>query len=130
MNPPQPVRLLVCDPDPQCRKMIEDYLRDSSFRVYFTSPSEPFEITLSRHSPLCAVIMDLSNPAKRSCGAMMAAVKKASPGAEVIFLSRLADEILWSEVLSMGAYDLLPKPVERMEFLRSVFGAVHDSEAA
>jgi FixJ family two-component response regulator len=61
---------------------------------------------------------------------MVAAVKHSSPSAEIIFLSRLADEMLWSQVLSVGAYDLLPKPVERKELLRTVLGAVQHRDAA
>ncbi len=124
------LRLLVCDPDPKDQEMIQDYLKDSPVMVFFTSQAEPFERTLSQHSPFNAVVIDLSNPAKRSCDALVSAVKHVTPGAEVIFLSRLADEMLWSQVLSLGAYDLLPKPPERQEFLRTVFGAIHHSHEA
>jgi DNA-binding NtrC family response regulator len=130
MNPEKQLRLLVFDPDPQDQKMIREFLRDSSIRVYFTSPSESLETTLSNHSPFHAVVIDLSSPVKRSCDALFAAVKEASPNAQVIFMSRLADELMWSQVLEMGAYDLLPKPPERTEFLRTVFSAVQHIEAA
>lgn len=124
------LRLLVCDPDPQDQKIIEEYLRDSSIRVIFASTSEPFEDTLSNHSPLHAVVIDLSNPRRKSCTALVEAVKQVTPSTQVIFMSRLADEMLWSEVLEMGAYDLLPTPPERAEFLRTVFSAVHHTCAA
>jgi DNA-binding NtrC family response regulator len=130
MNLEKQLRLLVCDPDPQDQKMIREYLRDSSIGVYFTSPSESLETTLSNHAPFHAVVIDLSNPVKRSCDALFAAVKEVSPSAQVIFMSRLADELLWSQVLEMGAYDLLPKPPERTEFLRTVFSAVQHTAAA
>ncbi|MBZ5497103.1 MAG: response regulator [Acidobacteriia bacterium] len=130
MNQEKQLRLLVCDPDPQGQKMIKEYLRDSSIRVFFTSPSEPFEVTLTKHSPFNAVVIDLSNPAKRSCDVLVSAVKQVAPSAEVIFMSRLADEMLWSQVLALGAYDLLAKPPERTEFLRTVFGAVQHIQAA
>jgi DNA-binding NtrC family response regulator len=124
------LRLLVCDPDPQDRAMIEEFLRNSSISAFFTSASEPLESMLSKHSPFHAVVIDLSNSVKRSCVDMVAAVKQAAPSAQVIFMSRLADEMLWSQVLEMGAYDLLPKPPERSEFLRSVFSAVQRVPAA
>jgi DNA-binding NtrC family response regulator len=130
MKAEKQLRLLVCDPDPQDQKMIREFLRDSSIRVFFTSPSEPLDMTLSNHSPFHAVVIDLSNPVRRSCDALFAAVKEASPSAQVIFMSRLADEMMWSQVLAIGAYDLLPKPPERQEFLRTVFGAVQNVQAA
>lgn len=38
--------------------------------------------------------------------------------ASVVVVSRLADERLWQEVLSHGAFDLLPVPIEAPEMLR------------
>ena len=123
-------RVLVCEPDPHSQEIIREYLQGSSIKVFFTSPVEPFENTLAKHSPFHAVIIDLSNPAKGLCDNLVTAVKRVAPGAEVIFLSRLADEMLWSQVLALGAYDLLPTPPERREFLRTVFSAVRHPPAA
>jgi DNA-binding NtrC family response regulator len=130
MKAEKQLRLLVCDPDPQDQKMIREFLRDSSIRIFFTSPSEPLIDTLLKHSPLHAVVIDLSNPVRRSCNDLLAAVKETSPRTQVIFMSRLADEMMWSQVLAMGAYDLLPKPPERQEFLRTVIGAMQNIQAA
>jgi DNA-binding NtrC family response regulator len=130
MNPQKNWRVLVCEPDAQNQEMIRGYLQGSPIKAFFTSPAEPFENTLAKHSPFNAVVIDLSDPAKRSCYKLVDAVKRAAPGAEVIFLSRLADEMLWSQVLALGAYDLLPTPPERQEFLRTVLAAVHHTSAA
>jgi FixJ family two-component response regulator len=40
-----------------------------------------------------------------------------------IVTSRLADDRLWAEALNRGAYDVLAKPFERMELVRSVSSA-------
>jgi len=37
---------------------------------------------------------------------------------------------LWSQVLALGAYDLLPTPPERGEFLRTIYSAVRHPPAA
>ena len=42
---------------------------------------------------------------------------------QLIVTSRLADEKLWAEALNLGAYDVLAKPFERMELVRSVSSA-------
>ena len=130
MNSEKQLRLLVCESDPKGRQMIEEFLSDSPIKVFFTSPAEPFENTLAKHSPFNAVVIDLSSPVKRSCDALVSAVKRVAPGAEVIFLSRLADDVLWSQVLALGAYDLLPTPPERREFLRTGFNAIQSTHAA
>ena len=41
----------------------------------------------------------------------------------LIVTSRLADDKLWAEALNLGAYDVLAKPFERMELVRSVSSA-------
>jgi DNA-binding NtrC family response regulator len=40
------------------------------------------------------------------------------PYAQVVVTSRLADEQLWAEVLSRGAFDLLAQPLDQIEVLR------------
>ncbi len=129
MSTEKQVRLLVCDPDPGARQMIREFLNGSQIKVFFTSATEPLENTLAKNLPFNAVVIDLSNPSKR-CDTLVSAVKRVVPSAEVIFVSRFADEMLWSQVLNLGAYDLLPKPPEREEFLRTVFGAVRHQQAA
>ncbi len=52
-------------------------------------------------------------------------IKAARPGAEVVVLSRLADETLWRKALSFGACDLLPSPPQRGDFLMAVARAGH-----
>jgi DNA-binding NtrC family response regulator len=45
----------------------------------------------------------------------------ATPNApSLIVASRLADERLWAEALNLGAWDVLAKPFDRSEVLRSV----------
>jgi len=41
----------------------------------------------------------------------------------LVITSRLADERLWSEILNRGAWDLLSKPFDRNELVRSVRSA-------
>ena len=48
----------------------------------------------------------------------------------LIVASRLADDRLWSEALNLGAWDVLAKPFDRIEVIRSVHSAWrrwHDS---
>jgi DNA-binding response OmpR family regulator len=47
-------------------------------------------------------------------------IKDLSHPPSLIVTSRLADERLWAEALNLGAWDVLTKPFDRMEVLRSV----------
>lgn len=44
---------------------------------------------------------------------------RVRPGTRVVFLSRLADDQMWIDVLETGGFDLLIKPFQAME-IRSV----------
>jgi DNA-binding response OmpR family regulator len=41
----------------------------------------------------------------------------------LIVTSRLADERLWAEALNLGAYDVLAKPFDKREVIRTVTAA-------
>ena len=51
---------------------------------------------------------------------MLRAIRRFQDSPEVIVTSRLADDRLWAEALNLGAYDVLTKPFDRHEVLRSV----------
>ena len=51
---------------------------------------------------------------------MLESVRDLSYPPSLIVTSRLADERLWVEALNLGAWDVLAKPFERSEVLRSV----------
>jgi DNA-binding response OmpR family regulator len=42
---------------------------------------------------------------------------------QLVVASRTADDYLWSEVLNMGGYDVLPRPLEKDELERVVAAA-------
>ena len=42
---------------------------------------------------------------------------------ELVVTSRMADEHLWAEVLNLGAYDVLARPLDREEVERVIAGA-------
>ena len=51
---------------------------------------------------------------------MLEAARLLPNSPSLIVTSRLADDRLWAEALNLGAYDVLAKPFERMELIRSV----------
>lgn len=44
----------------------------------------------------------------------------------LIVTSRLADDLLWAEVLNLGGYDVLAQPIDSAEVCRVVFLAWHE----
>lgn len=54
--------------------------------------------------------------------------RKRSDVTPVIVVSRLADEELWAEVLCLGGYDVIAKPIDVLEFARVIRArSVHDA---
>jgi DNA-binding NarL/FixJ family response regulator len=51
---------------------------------------------------------------------MLENIKFLSHPPALIVTSRLADDRFWSEVMSVGAWDVLPKPFERTEIIRTI----------
>lgn len=49
------------------------------------------------------------------------------PGTKIIVVSRLADNRLWSEVLNLGGYDVLPAPLDEREVSYVLGSACRDS---
>ncbi len=56
---------------------------------------------------------------------MLDRLKRLSPVPTFIVTSRLADERLWIDALESGAWDVLAKPFDRNEVLRSLISGWH-----
>jgi DNA-binding response OmpR family regulator len=54
---------------------------------------------------------------------VLEAVRDLPHPPSIIVTSRLVDDRLWAEVLNLGAWDVLVKPFERLEVVRSVKSA-------
>jgi len=55
---------------------------------------------------------------------VLAEVADISTRPLVVVTSRLADDQLWSEVLNLGAYDVLSKPFVALEVTRTINAAL------
>jgi DNA-binding NtrC family response regulator len=51
---------------------------------------------------------------------LLESIKLLSHPPALIITSRLADDRLWSEAMSLGAWDVLPKPFHRTELVRTI----------
>jgi len=116
-------RLLVIGADFQDRNTVSDALETESCELVFQDSLGPLDEHLVTSAPFNAVLIDLSHPIE-SCFDMLASIRRERPQTEVIFLSRLADEALWIESIQRGAYDFLPKPLDRSELRRIVTNAI------
>jgi DNA-binding NtrC family response regulator len=54
---------------------------------------------------------------------LLAAAGRSERPPNVIVASRLADDYLWAEVLNLGGYDVLAKPLDRCEVIHALTSA-------
>ena len=116
-------RILVADSDGQANQMVSAVLHSNHCDLVFvSSPGELLE-TFVDGLPFDAVLLELMNPVQESLD-LLSFIKDKSPTTEVIMISWLADEDLWIESIQRGAYDYLPKPLDRKELQRVMTNAL------
>lgn len=76
----------------------------------------PQDAVPKEHFPANVIVCDVDTI---DWGEALALFRERQPGSPVVFLTRLADEQLWIQMLDAGVYDLLEKPY-RAEDLRWV----------
>jgi DNA-binding NtrC family response regulator len=116
-------RLLVVDSDKQIQRTVSDSLEGDSFEVVFEDSLEKLEQLLLANSSFNAVLIDFYRPVDKFFD-FLSRIKEVCPKTEVIFTSWLKEEDLWIESIQRGAYDYLPKPLDRQELQRIVTNAV------
>lgn len=115
--------LLVIGADAEDRVTVSDAFQADAYEIVFCDSLDARDTRLLDDRSFDACIIELSHPVE-TCFDLLATIKRKCPLAEVIILSRLADEDLWIESIQRGAYDFLPKPLDRKELQRIVTNAV------
>lgn len=76
--------------------------------------SQAFELLRDNYSPVAICESQLPDGARKEVLSQLSLM--ACPPALVV-ASRLADEALWAEVLNLGGYNVLAKPLDRKEVI-------------
>ena len=115
------------DSDPQARELVSETLQLDGCEVVSEESPAQLEKILLEHSPLDAILIDFTGPAERNFD-LIRLVKEICPWTKTIFISRLTDVNLWIESIQRGAYDYLPKPLDRNELRRVVRNALEKTQ--
>lgn len=108
--------------------MICNALQAEVHELVFRDSLAPLDECLLEGGPFDVIIIDLHHPVE-ACFGLLATIKRMCPRTEVIFLSRWADEDLWIESIQRGAYDFVPKPLDRRELHRILTNAIEKNRA-
>ena len=110
------ITVAVLDPkDPVTAKSVKDALREYQSVVIPCESKKAMQAAM-RQQRMDVVVLTLSEPFDEDFRTL-AEVQIKAPHAEVIFVAQFDDEMLraWMEVIQRGAYEFLPKPLDREE---------------
>ncbi len=97
---------------------LQDIISHSKWKLYGADRLESALAVLHEHE--VGVVLSEKDLPPHSWTHIMDAIHHFQDAPTVIVASRLADERFWAEALNLGAYDVLAKPFNRDEVLRSV----------
>jgi len=110
------ITVAVLDPqDPVTARSVKDALREYQSVVIPCESKKAMQAAM-RQQRMDVVVLTLSEPFDEDFRTL-AEVQIKAPHAEVIFVAQFDDEMLraWMEVIQRGAYEFLPKPLDREE---------------
>ena len=118
------LKILICDDDPQDRKLVRLYIKDSfgSGTVMLEAGNESEIETVLRESGIDLVLMDIQMPDKSGTAWLEQLVKQNT--APVVMLTGCGNEEIAVESLHRGAIDYLPKNNLSSEKLKRVISEV------
>ena len=103
------------------RLLVHDVFQQSGWKLYEAPDRRRALACLEKH-PVQVVITETGVP-KWDWKRVLHDLRGLSDPPQLIVASRTADDYLWSEVLNIGGYDVLPQPLERDELERVIAAA-------
>jgi two-component system response regulator HydG len=90
--------------------------------VQFTGTFEEAQAALGS-SRFAAIITEAHLPDGRGWKELLEEIQQMPAPPPLVVADRLADEVMWAEVLNLGGYDLLMKPFDETEVLHVIGNA-------
>ena len=115
------VTVLLVSPFAEDHQSLTEIFAHTNWRL--TSADTPTEAIVALRSGRHAVAICESNQQRGSWKELLDQTRAMPSQPVLIVTSAHADDKLWSEVLNLGAYDVLPKPFERQEVVHVVGAA-------
>src|SRR5215831_19583052 len=105
--------ILVVNADDATVRTISSAIKDYPSSMVCCASSEAL-LDRVMQEDIDVVLLDFQPPFENAFD-LLSELRTRSPQTEVVFVSRFDDEELWVEAVQRGAYDFLPKPVDRLE---------------
>jgi DNA-binding NtrC family response regulator len=116
-------RILVVDADKEIRQVLSQILEEEDHEVIFGQSPESLDQMLAAPFRFDVVLIELTQRPEPMLD-MLLVLKELCPRTEVIFISQPSDIHFWLEAIRRGAYEYLPKPVDREDLLWTIGSAL------
>jgi DNA-binding NtrC family response regulator len=116
--PARPRSLLVVSPMDDDHYSVKALIRGPQWTI-FTARDLPSAVALLKQHQIGVVLCE-TTLAMGTWTDLLDCLNALLDGPSLIVTSRLADDHLWAKALNLGAWDVLAKPFDRRELLRSV----------
>jgi DNA-binding response OmpR family regulator len=103
------------------RALLHDVFTSAGWRLFVAKDRRHAMHFLERH-PVQVVLAESELP-NWNWKKVLNDLRRLAQPPQLIVASRTADDYLWSEVLNIGGYDVLPQPLERDETERVIAAA-------
>ncbi|MDX2152927.1 MAG: response regulator [Bryobacteraceae bacterium] len=115
-TPAEQISLLVVSPEEQDLTAVRSVFHHHTWKVQRGSSLGEARASLTASS---VVLCERELP-DGSWKDVLGELERIGSPAALVVISGQADELLWAEVLNMGGYDVLPKPLDKTEVTRVV----------
>ena len=128
-HPPGTVTVLSLSPSENDHAVLEQTFRESSLTLYpncrlTLQPSPTLESTLARlRAGRIPIVLCDDDAHPQAWREILRACRLLSPPPCLIVTSRRAGDRLWMELLEEGAFDLLSKPLDPSDVMRTLHSA-------
>jgi DNA-binding NtrC family response regulator len=119
MQPETSVAVLVVSPFDDDHASLRRIFSDPTWTLHSARTCQQ-AWSLLHQLPIHVVVTDTEFPDGLSWKDLLEEIEGMREAQPVIVISRIADGRLWAEVLHLGGYDLLMKPLDASEVLRVV----------
>jgi DNA-binding response OmpR family regulator len=102
--------ILIVDDEVEIRELVSEFLQERGYRTKTASDGEE-GLSLIAQAPPELVLLDIYMPGMNGVD-MLRQVSRSHPAVGVIMLTASQEEPLLKAALELGAFDVLPKPVD------------------
>ncbi len=115
-------RILVIDADADVKTMLAETLGEEHYELIFRQSASNLVEVFAETPPFDAALVEIYRKPD-SFLELLPSIRERCPKTEIVLISELEGMHLWTEAIQLGAYDYVPKSLDREELRWVVLNA-------